>query len=106
MTPHNVKGSILLFNEQPSPVMSLNPYKTPQSAFRNSPQHGTLEAYDKYAPLPPMPRMPEKYYPFSEGLGTIVPNDSLGLNYTLEDAIQVIYKLDPILDVGEQAGPS
>ena len=92
-TPRNVKGCTLLVNEQQSPVISLTPYKMPQSAFRNSPQHGTLEAYDMDAPLPPMPSMPAKYYPFSVGPETIVPNDPFGLNYSLEEAIQVINTL-------------
>ena len=61
VTPRNVKGRTLLVNEQPSPVMSLTTYKTPQLAFRNSPQHWTLEAYDMDAPLPPMPSMPARY---------------------------------------------
>ena len=83
--------------------MSITPYNTPQSAFRNSPKHVTLEAYDMDAPLPPMPSMPAKYYPFSVGPDTIVPNDPFGLNYTLEEAIQVIDILEPILNVGEEA---
>ena len=86
--------------------MPLTPYKTPQSAFRNSPQHGTLEAYDMDAPIPPMPSMPAKYYRFSEGPDTIVRNIPFGLKYKLEDAIKVIDTLEPILNVGEQAGPS
>ena len=50
-----------------------------------------------------MPSMPAKYYPFSLGPYTIVPNDPFCLNYTLEDAIQVIDTLEPILNVVEQA---
>ena len=50
--------------------------------------------------------MPAKYYQFSVGPDKIVPNDPFGLNYTLKDAIQVIDTLEPILNVGEQAGPS
>ena len=50
-----------------------------------------------------MPSMPAKYYPFSVGPDTIVPNDPFGLNYTLEEAIQVIDILEPILNVGEEA---
>ena len=52
------------------------------------------------APIPPMPRMPGKYYPFSVGPEMFVPNDPFGLNYTLEDAIHVIDTLEPILNVG------
>jgi hypothetical protein len=98
VTVKPTRGKAFTIGEMQTPVISVQAYETPEHAG-----WGTLEPYQPPQPVfevSPLGPPPERFVGISHYTNSKVPDDPLGLSYSLGDAVHIFESLEPILAIG------